>query len=181
MITPEWHWFLIDVNPEPWAVGPVGSGRKNGKLYSYVGRNDQLWHFQQAVKEDLGKPGIYFEGKMELQFYFWRRRDEYQTYQARGHRKHEADLTNLQKATEDALQEILFKNDKDSNDIHSVMVAQGPDVIGKIVVAIRQGVDNPKVIFPVEITEKLEDMESWEEDSDFAKVPELEYEDEDVF
>lgn len=138
-------WFLLDISPEPWAIGPVGSARRGGKLTSYVGRNAQVHAYEQAVKEavteQLPKDFQMFEGKITLEFYFWRNRAEYITPQARTHRKHEADVTNLQKATEDALQGVLFKNDKDVDDVHSVMVAQGPDVQGKVVIGVSKSND----------------------------------------
>lgn len=128
-------WFIINVNPEPWAIGPVGVSRRNGKLIPYVGRNAQLAAYQEAVREDLG-PQELMEGKFHLSFIFFRNRAEYETPQARTHRKHEADLTNLQKATEDALQGVLFKNDKDVIEVHSIMAEQGPDVTGRILLSI---------------------------------------------
>lgn len=127
-------WFVLDINPEPWAVGPAGVARKSGKLIPYIGQNQQLKAYQNAVAELVGTQDSMLEGKIQLKFWFWRNRAEYTTPQARTHRKHEADVTNLQKATEDALQGVLFKNDKDVVDIHSIMVAQGPDVQGKIVI-----------------------------------------------
>lgn len=170
MTESSWHWFVLEVNPEPWAIGDLAVGRRNGKMYPYVGRNNQLHMYKEAIKEELGSPDVWFEGKIELRFFFWRRRDEYKTPQARGHRKHEADTTNLQKATEDALQGILFKNDKDVNDVHSVMVEQGPNVIPKVVIAIRQGREFPPVMamFPTEVGALLdaidnpEDQNAWE-------------------
>lgn len=139
----DYQWHHIDVNPEPWAIGPVGVARTGGKLRPYVGRNAQLAEFQAAVKEDLGDVEM-LEGKFELRFFFWRERAEYETPQARTHRKHEADVTNLQKATEDALQGVLFKNDKDVIDIHSTLVDQGPDIRGHILVGIKIA-DKPKL------------------------------------
>lgn len=133
-------WMLLDINPEPWAIGPVGSARRGGKLTSYVGRNAQLHAYEEAVKEEVQSqlPTDFkmYEGKVLLRMYFWRNRAEYVTPQARTHRKHEADLTNMQKATEDALQGVLFKNDKDVAAIHSIIMNQGPEVEGTIVLCI---------------------------------------------
>jgi Holliday junction resolvase RusA-like endonuclease len=140
----DWHWFALELNPEPWAIGDLSVGRKNGKYYPYVGRNQQLHNYKLAIKEELGDPGLFFLGKVELQFFFWRRRDEYVTPQARTHRKHEADGTNLAKATEDALQGILFKNDKDVNHMEWTIVEQGPDVNPAVVIGIRQGLPTPE-------------------------------------
>lgn len=134
------QWFVLPVNPEPWALGPVGVARKGGHLRGYVGRNEQLANFksavQEALKHQLSPDYLLITGRVRLQFFFWRNIAAYTTPQARTARKHEADVTNLQKATEDALQGLLFKNDKDTNDVRSVLFDQGPDVTGMIVVAI---------------------------------------------
>lgn len=131
------RWFLLDLNPEPWAIGPVGYARRGGKMSAYVGRNQQLDAYKEAVREALG-PQEMIEGKVKVLFYFWRQMAEYTTPQARTHRKHEADTTNLQKSTEDALQGVLFSNDKDVRDIHSILVEQGPEVEGRIIIAVEK-------------------------------------------
>lgn len=135
----DWQYFVLNVNPEPWAIGDLSVGRKAGKMFPMVGRNQQLYNYQQAIKEALGNPSLWFDGPVELRFYFWRQRDSYKTPQARTHRKHEADLTNLQKSTEDALQGVFFKNDKDVMHVESIMVQQGENVGGLVVIGIREG------------------------------------------
>lgn len=140
--TDSYDWYILEINPEPWAVGPIGYARRNGKMSAYMGRNAQLDTYKETVKEailDLSPKMI--DGKISLRFFFWRVQAEYQTSQARTHRKHEADVTNLQKATEDALQGILYKNDKDVVDIHSTMVDQSPTAPGRVVVGIARARD----------------------------------------
>jgi Holliday junction resolvase RusA-like endonuclease len=110
-----------------------------------MGRNAQLDAYKQAIAEDLGDGHDMLTGKVKLEFYFWRHRAEYTTPQGRSHRKHEADLTNMQKATEDALQGILFVNDKDNNDVHSIVVEQGPDVVGRVVLSIEPNTEHPAI------------------------------------
>lgn len=141
------RWYVLEVNPEPWAIGPVGTARRGGKVTSYVGRNQQLDAYKEAVKEALGEQAL-IEGKVELKFFFWRNRAEYTTPQAKLHRKHEADLTNLQKATEDALQGVLFTNDRDVQHIESYIVEQGPEVEGRVVIGIdsAEPAFNPDVV-----------------------------------
>lgn len=133
----DYHWFVLDVNPEPWAIGDLSVGRKGGKYFPIVGRNNNLHMYKEAVKEALGSPDLWFDGKVELQFYFWRRRDQYKTPQARTHRKHEADGTNLSKATEDALQGVFFKNDKDVRRCVWEIVEQGEEITPCVIVGIR--------------------------------------------
>ena len=133
--------LYVPVNPEPWAIGPVGYARRGGKMSAYVGRNQQLDAYKEAVAEAVreqwgGLPVL--DGKIDLFFWFWRQRADYKTPAARIHRKHEADATNLQKSTEDALQGILFKNDRDNVRVGSCIMEQGPDVVGGVVIRINQ-------------------------------------------
>lgn len=134
-------WLRLEINPEPWAIGPVGVSRKEGRIGAYVGRNQQLDAYKEAIREavnaELSEPPEKFP-TVALSLYFWRNRAEYVTPQSRNHRKHEADLTNLQKATEDALQGIFFDNDRDVKEIHSYMVQQGPEITGSVVLEVRE-------------------------------------------
>jgi len=132
--------LYVPVNPEPWAIGPVGYARRDGKMTAYVGRNQQLDAYKEAVREELqakwgGLPPL--EGDIEVQFWFYRQRADYKTPAAGVHRKHEADVTNLQKATEDAMQGVIFANDRDVKRVRSVIMEQSPDVTGGIVIAFR--------------------------------------------
>lgn len=133
----DYDWYILEINPEPWAVGPIAYARRSGKMSAYMGQNAQLNAYKEAIREELlTKNPLLLEGKISLQLFFWRRRDDYETAQAKRHRKHDADLTNLQKATEDALQGLLFKNDKDVIDCHTRVVEQGPDAAGRVVVGV---------------------------------------------
>lgn len=129
------QWFVLRLNAEPWAIGPVSVGRKAGKLFPMVGRNTQLAVFKDAVREELGNQ-VMLTGKIGIQIFVWRRMDEYKTAQARTARKHEADATNLQKAIEDAIQGVLIHNDRDVQDISTTIVEQSPDVEPMIVIKI---------------------------------------------
>lgn len=99
-----------------------------------MGRNQQLHMYQQAVKEEMQR--CYPEAELlapgyELDFWFWRNTE----------RGNIADATNLQKATEDALQGILLKNDRLVVRVGSTVVAQGADVTGAVAFRVRWGVD----------------------------------------
>lgn len=155
-------WFVLDINPEPWAMGPVVVGRKNGRYTGNVGQNQQLAAYKEAVRDEIGHLQPLMVGKVKLQFLFWRNRADYQTARERSHRKHEADATNLQKALEDALQSILFVNDRDVNDIQSVLVEQGPDVHGRIAIGIEESPELPHAAaaLPKEVLLLLETMDA---------------------
>jgi Holliday junction resolvase RusA-like endonuclease len=150
-------WYCIDlVNPEPWKVGPVGTARRGGKLVAYVGKDAGLDAYKKAVAEAVESIGAQFlDGKLLVEMFFWRERVEYVTPQARTHRKHEADATNLLKAAEDALQKILYNNDKDNIDVRSRIVEQGPNVHPRIVIHISNEI--PSFRFPQEIWDSVDE------------------------
>lgn len=150
------RWYVLKINPEPWAIGPVGFSRRGGKMSAYVGRNQQLDAYKEAVREEVGNVEM-LKGKLSVTFYFWRNRAEYKTPQARIHRKHEADATNLQKSTEDALQGVLYANDKDNHHVQSFIVEQGPDVEGRVVVCVKECPDFNTDDIPSSIWAEIDD------------------------
>ena len=129
--------FMIPINPEPWTIGPVGITNRGGTKRPFVAPNPQLLNYQQAVKEHLlalaPRPTIVDE-ECELNFYFWRRLDSYVTASNRGHKRHVADATNLQKGLEDALQGVIITNDRLVVRINSEVIEQGPDVHPGIII-----------------------------------------------
>jgi len=152
------RWFALSVNPEPWTVGPLNVGRKNGGLYPYMGAAQQLVAFQEAIREEFGEGHQKISGDVIVRFYFWRRQSTYETTAGRKHRKHQTDATNMQKALEDALQGILYENDRDVQDIRSVVMMQGPEVEPMIVISVEQG---PTLeILPREVYAMMERLEN---------------------
>lgn len=134
-------WLFFEINPEPWAVGPVGYARRGGKMSAYIGRNQQLASFQEAVREELHEqwgdlPPL--EGRFKIDVFFWRKREEYKTPQSRRHRKHEADATNLLKAFEDALQPMLINNDRDNISVTSHIMEQSETALPRIILRIEK-------------------------------------------
>jgi len=136
----DYEWYVLDVNPEPWAVGSLGVGRRGGQVYPYMGKNLQLDAYKKAIKEGiLSQYGTQplIAGFVDLRLFFWRNRAKYLNVAGRTNRKNDVDTTNMQKATEDALQGVLFGNDKFVINCKSSIVAQGPEVIGKVVIGVR--------------------------------------------
>ena len=131
------RWYYFHLNPEPWEIGQASVGRRGGKYYANIGRSEQLYSYQEAVRECFGEPDM-MEGYLKLTFFFWRRLDTYRYEKERTARKHEADATNLQKALEDALQGYLFNNDKDNHDIRSIIVVQDEATEPAIIVKAEQ-------------------------------------------
>lgn len=139
------YWLVLPINPEPWAIGPVGIHRAGGKVGAHVGRNIQLASFQEAVREStlqwleehgLKAEDVLIQGLVELKFFFWRRLDSYQR-DGKSTRKHQVDVTNMQKATEDALAGIFYANDRQVIHCDSFLMAdQSGEVEPMIVIGV---------------------------------------------
>lgn len=133
------EWFLLDLNPEPWTAPEVGIGRKAGKIFPQFYKNEQLRAYQAGVKETLVQeyPEIILRtGLIGLEFYLWRQLPVYSTDKNRLARKHVADATNMQKALEDALQGVLFDNDRNVKSIKTVILEQDYNTQPQILIAV---------------------------------------------
>jgi hypothetical protein len=117
---PRHRWYLIHLNPEPWAIGTAHA--------KGISPNPGLVSYQHAVKGELEGEAMLPPAMRRLTFYFRRKVDKY--LDAADHRRsrNAADATNLQKGLEDALQGVLFENDREIRDIRSVIVQQGTQV-----------------------------------------------------
>lgn len=141
MKNPDMKWFRVDLNPVPWAVGPLQVIKRNGKFIAIMGRNQELYTYQQAIKDALKEQLLLneIEPPFRLRVFFWRRIDTYTTHQARAAYSHEADTTNMVKAIEDALQGIFYKNDKTNIAVEGYIVRQDDEVDeGHIIVGIEE-------------------------------------------
>jgi Holliday junction resolvase RusA-like endonuclease len=119
--------LYLPINPVPWTSPSVAF--KTKRVYKAA----ELTAYQNAVKEQVLEAGIEPVelapgARLELSFWFWRRLDSGTPGAGRKRRARQVDATNLQKALEDALQGVLFANDRDVHYIHSYVVEQGPDV-----------------------------------------------------
>lgn len=132
-----WH-LISGINPQPWAVGPAGVARNGGKLRAYIGRNEQLFQYQQAVKEALQASAFpKIDGEVALRFYLWRQIEQKDLGAGRKTSANRVDATNMQKALEDALQGIFYVNDRLVRKVMSEVVDQGPNVTPLILVHVR--------------------------------------------
>jgi Holliday junction resolvase RusA-like endonuclease len=139
MSTSMTRWFVIPLNPEGWAVGPLGVARKNGKLIPYMGRNQQLAAYKEAVSEEFARRYgqlIPTDREVELRIYAWQRIDEYSTASGRKSKDKAADLTNIVKATEDAVQGILIANDNKVMAQRNVIVDRAPAIEGALIICV---------------------------------------------
>jgi len=111
---------LLWLNPEPWAIGTVS--------YKRIAPNANLVAFQSAVKEELDGVEMLPPEYRSIKFYFWRQQARYISMDDKIRSRNQADATNMQKALEDALQGVLFENDREVRKISSEIVEQGYDV-----------------------------------------------------
>lgn len=119
-------YVLHGVNPTPWMASL--SSRVGGKTRHY--KPAELEAYQSAIRDALdGAPQVPW-AMFAIDFYFWR--------SAGTTHDHQADATNLQKSTEDALQGVLFNNDRDVRRVQSTIVKQGPSVVPLIVIEISE-------------------------------------------
>lgn len=132
------YWYITDgVNPEPWE-SPEGSiQRKSGKMYVQMHKPLKLRAFQEDLAEtflDQNPDTMLLDGPVRMEIYLWRHVD-------RLIKANIADATNMQKAIEDALQGILYANDRQVIDVRTRIMAQGPEAKPAIVVAIATDVE----------------------------------------
>lgn len=136
---------LPNLNPVPWTAPAVNYSMRQ------VYKAAELSAYQNAVKEQLGATETpWLEGALRIHFWFWRRLDLGTVVTTRRRRGHDSDATNMQKALEDALQGVLFPNDRDTRSITSEIVEQGPDVDPGIIIGIEPW-QAPTLVIPDEI------------------------------
>jgi Holliday junction resolvase RusA-like endonuclease len=133
------YWYVLPINPEPWTVGPAGVSKTGGKLRAYIGPDQQLKNYQNAVRtyiETAHPTRTIIDIECELRLFFWRRLDRYVTTRDRASMRHLADATNLQKALEDALQGTIVTNDRLVRRVVSEIVEQSIDAEPGIAIGI---------------------------------------------
>jgi Holliday junction resolvase RusA-like endonuclease len=150
------YWYVIDgINPVPWTAPSVSVGRKNGKPYPQVYSSSELKNYKEALAEairDRYPDAEVIEDEIALRFLFWRRLDSMEGNKRR--KGHVADATNLQKAAEDALQGVLFKNDVQVIHAESWVMAQHDAVEPCVVIELVWHPARPEV--PTEVQAQID-------------------------
>lgn len=134
---------LPGLNPVAWTAPSANHAQR--RLYKAA----ELTAYQSAVREQLEAKVLlpfFGEGELDITFWFWRRLDLGVVMEGANRRGHQSDATNLQKALEDALQGVLFPNDRDTRHIQSTIVAQGPEVSPGIIIGLDYYVETPPTI-----------------------------------
>lgn len=119
-------YWVVGINPEPWAIG---SPFRRGPKGLGISPNQKLKAYKAAVAEEFVVQNPTFTGwesLLDVQFHFWRSTEHGNI----------CDATNLQKSTEDALQKVLYANDQSNRAVSSVIVDQGPKVLPAIMIRV---------------------------------------------
>jgi Holliday junction resolvase RusA-like endonuclease len=107
---------------------------------------EQMKNYKDALREAIKQDGPINFGDidLELHFIFWRQVANYETLA--GNRSHAqvADATNMQKATEDALQGLLFNNDRQVRLVSSWVADQSDTVHPRVCIQIAPFGDPPQ-------------------------------------
>lgn len=162
-MTVTYRCWAIGLNPEPWAMGKPTMilNKKTGKHFPKYSPNPTLKQYQLAVQEELLAQGAQVEpGMYKLRFTFSR-----QLERAIGREytrtANVADVTNMQKATEDALQGVAIGNDRDVIDIGGRLAGpQEVSTVPYVVIELWSGLesyvlDEP---LPTEARTKLDEV-----------------------
>jgi Holliday junction resolvase RusA-like endonuclease len=143
------EWFLVEgVNPEPWVASLASGGRKAGKNYIQFYKPEQLRVYQDSLKDAFIRQNphaVCNPGEIVLVFFFWRQRNEHEFFDdSKKSKSNIADATNLQKSTEDALQKLLYINDRQVIDVRSKIIEQHEDTVPKILIGRGEPDDEDK-------------------------------------
>lgn len=153
--------YALPVNPEPWAVGNAFVKRGGGKTFAAIAPDKTLKVYQEAVRAELQAQGAQeVPGQYMLEFYFFRQNAQYTDAAGRRRTRNRPDVTNMQKATEDALQGVLIGNDRDVLDVSSHLVATGTDVDPMVVIHLTYGLEMSLAKVPDAVMSAIGRLES---------------------
>jgi hypothetical protein len=108
--------YAFPIQPEPWAMGIISIGRNksSGKFIPIVSANPTVSAYEQAIASELERFGASLKLPLySVRFTFSRQLISYTKLDGGTASRNQADVTNMQKATEDALQGVLIGNDRD--------------------------------------------------------------------
>ena len=135
-----YEFHITGINPEPWVAPESAPGRKNGKMFVQVFQSDTVKSFKAAIKEEFVQQNGWWtkplDGHLIVEFFLWRVLDQSEA-QDRRRRRNWADSTNCQKLLEDALQGILYDNDRGNRLVLTHMVEQTATTVPHVAIRIR--------------------------------------------
>lgn len=136
---PTGTWYSIEgINPEPWESPIASIIRKAGKFIPHLRSSDRLRFYKEAIEEEFQEQNpdhLHHVEPTVVHFFLWRNVEKYESTGRSGHGKI-VDATNCQKSLEDALQKLLYDNDRDNVEVMTRIVEQGTDVVPFILIHI---------------------------------------------
>lgn len=156
----EWTRYVVrGVNPEPWKAAEGSLGRKGGKVYIHFTSPESLRFFKESFAEEFKRQNPSYEmltGKLEIVFYVSRNVAEYETELGHKGSANYADSTNMLKALEDSLQDVLYENDQGNVEVRLRQVQQGPYAEPCVVIFVRPDQGTPPAIWEIMLEEQPE-------------------------
>lgn len=131
--------YFNGLQPEPWkAPGAQTGRRRGGAVFAQLIKDGRLKAYQEAIREELDAFDLEMhEGYFMLEMFFWRKLEEYAPTLGRKRKRKWADATNMGKAFEDALQDIVYKNDSMSVCPVPRIVSQSEETVPGVLAIIR--------------------------------------------
>lgn len=144
------------INPQPWRAGKFGKKRVGGKLISILIKDEGTAAYQEGLHEavtgalaELQVPlPVFPKGTLlRVKFTYWYQIEQFRNLNTgRITTPKQPDTSNLTKATEDALQGLMYHNDKDNRSTWGELVYIGTE--------------EPRVLISVEPWDKFIQLES---------------------
>ena len=148
--------LFTDLNPTPWMAPDLSIGRgKGGRVYPQAHSPASMKAYQAAITEAFEQAYPNHEPfpkdtPLFAMFFYWRKRDTYKTPTGRTSTAKRADVTNINKATEDALQGLLYVNDVDNVTVYGRMVEQDGDADPQLLIVVSDDEPVDWVISPID-------------------------------
>jgi Holliday junction resolvase RusA-like endonuclease len=141
--------LLIEgINPQPWMAGKLSTKRAGHRVLPIQFKDENLRVYQEALHESAAEALSRLEAPLPLfpkgtllrvHFSFWRKIEQYTNLETgKVTTPKVPDVSNMVKATEDALQGLFYFNDRDNRVVTGHLVDVGPDVEPIVMVAIEQ-------------------------------------------
>lgn len=139
------------INPQPWTVGVLGIAWSKGAQrhpYPTLTKSGQLDIYQKALMDAVYAklpPGfVQYDEPLAVHFLFWRQLESWVNEKGKMSRSMTADATNLQKAAEDAIQKVVYKNDQSNVRVQTDIVEQTNFTTPLIVIKVRPFARDPE-------------------------------------
>jgi Holliday junction resolvase RusA-like endonuclease len=134
------------INPEPWTAPLLAKKIVGRKMVPIAYPKEELKIYKEAISEtvaaalqEAGVPlPVFPKGTLlVVEFFFWRQLEQYRSLETgRLVTPQQPDTTNMIKATEDALQKVLYHNDNHNRITSGHLVECGPEVEPRIMVMV---------------------------------------------